>query len=66
MATYILEPTIEYLHGHYSNELPPVLTIESGDVIRYRTLEAGWHTLDNPDPFELLSARCNQIASRVI
>ena len=52
MATYTIEPAIKYLHGHYSSELPPVLTIGSGDVIRYQTPDVGWHTLDSPDSFE--------------
>ena len=30
------------LHGHFSVELPPVLTIEPGDTVRFSTLDAGW------------------------
>lgn len=30
------------LHGHFSVELPPVLTIEPGDTVRLSTLDAGW------------------------
>jgi acetamidase/formamidase len=52
MALYTIEPTKETLHGHYSRELPPVLTIASGDRVRYRTLDAGWSVFDNPQPFE--------------
>lgn len=32
------------LHGHFSRELEPVLTIDSGDTIAFSTLDAGWHT----------------------
>jgi acetamidase/formamidase len=31
------------LHGHFSRELEPVLTIDSGDTIAFATLDAGWH-----------------------
>jgi acetamidase/formamidase len=30
------------LHGHFSRELEPVLTVEPGDSVRFRTLNAGW------------------------
>jgi acetamidase/formamidase len=30
------------LHGHFSPDLPPVLTIDPGDSIRFSTLDAGW------------------------
>lgn len=30
------------LHGHFSRDLPPVLTIKSGDTVRFQTLDAGW------------------------
>jgi acetamidase/formamidase len=32
------------LHGHFSHDLEPVLTIDSGDTIAFSTLDAGWHT----------------------
>lgn len=43
MARYRLEPTRETLHGHFSPALPPVLTIDDGDEVEFRTLDAGWH-----------------------
>ena len=43
MATWDLEPTRENLHGHFSRDLQPILTIQSGDTVNYRTLDAGWH-----------------------
>lgn len=52
MSFHRIEPTIESLHGYYSRELSPILSIESGDTVRYRTLDAGWGIIDNPDPFE--------------
>src|SRR5438105_6728653 len=42
MATYKIEPERRTLHGHFSRDLPPVLTIEPGDTVQYRTLDAGW------------------------
>jgi acetamidase/formamidase len=30
------------LHGHFSCDLEPVLTIDSGDTIAFSTLDAGW------------------------
>ena len=31
------------LHGHFSRELEPVLSIEPGDSVRFQSLDAGWH-----------------------
>lgn len=42
MAIYTLEPDEHTLHGFFSPDLPPVLTIESGDTVRLRTLDAEW------------------------
>jgi hypothetical protein len=36
MTTHTIEPPLETLHGPLSRELPPVLTIESGDRARCR------------------------------
>jgi acetamidase/formamidase len=52
MTTYRVEPTRETLHGHFSRDLTPVLTITSGDTVHYRTLDAGWHLFDQTHPFE--------------
>lgn len=37
------------LHGWFSRELPPVLTVDPGDSVRFRTLESGW----SPEPFPI-------------
>jgi acetamidase/formamidase len=42
MAVYTLEPDENTLHGFFSSDLAPVLTIESGDTVRMRTLDAEW------------------------
>ncbi len=31
------------LHGHFSRDLPPVLTIDSGDTVALSCLDSGWH-----------------------
>jgi len=47
-SRYALEPDSRTLHGHFSCERPPVLTIDPGDSVRFRTLESGWS--DRPFP----------------
>ncbi len=48
MATYFLEPQADTLHGCFSHDLPPALTIDPGDTVRCRTLDADW-ILEPPD-----------------
>jgi acetamidase/formamidase len=43
MARYTIEPERRTLHGSFSRELEPVLTIDPGDTVCYRTLDAGWN-----------------------
>lgn len=43
MANYQIEPERTALHGHFSRDLTPILTIESGDTVVFRTLDAGWN-----------------------
>lgn len=31
------------LHGHFSPDLPPILTINSGDTVAFSCLDSGWH-----------------------
>ena len=42
MTIYTLEPDRRTLHGHFSRDLPPALTIDPGDTVRFCTLDAGW------------------------
>src|SRR5579859_3307355 len=42
MSIYSLEPERRTLHGHFSRDLEPVLSIDPGDVVSYRTLDSGW------------------------
>ncbi|MGH2506102.1 MAG: acetamidase/formamidase family protein [Ktedonobacteraceae bacterium] len=43
MTTYTMVPDRQTLHGKFSRDFPPVLTIDSGDTVLYSTLDAGWH-----------------------
>jgi acetamidase/formamidase len=38
-----LEPDARTLHGYFSRDYPPVLTVDPGDTVRYRTLDAWWY-----------------------
>jgi acetamidase/formamidase len=49
VATYWLEPERATLHGRFSRELPPALTIDPGDTVVLRTLQAGWALGPRPD-----------------
>ena len=42
MAAYTIEPARDTLHGTFSREYPPILTIDSGDTVLFRTLNSGW------------------------
>jgi acetamidase/formamidase len=39
------------LHGHFSRDLEPVLSVDSGDSVRFATPNAGWD-LEDGTPFE--------------
>ncbi len=49
MSIHRIEPERRTLHGTFSREYPPVLTIEPGDSVEFRTLDAGWG-LEAPRP----------------
>src|SRR6266487_4225651 len=42
MAIYHIEPSRDTLHGTFSRKYPPILTIDSGDTVLFRTLNSGW------------------------
>jgi len=42
MATYSVQPERATVHGSYSRDYAPIMTIDSGDSVTYRTLDAGW------------------------
>ncbi len=43
MTTHEIKPIRENLHGRFSKDYAPVLTIEPGDTVVYSTLDARWH-----------------------
>ncbi|WML48736.1 acetamidase/formamidase family protein [Neobacillus sp. PS3-34] len=42
MGKYSIQPERSTLHGSFSRDYDPILTIDSGDSVRYSTLDAGW------------------------
>lgn len=42
MTVHTIIPERETLHGAFSRDNKPALTIHSGDTVRYRTLDGGW------------------------
>jgi acetamidase/formamidase len=49
MALHTIAPEETTLHSYFSRDLPPALTIDSGDTVRFSTLDAGWG-LEAPNP----------------
>ncbi len=47
------------LHGHFSPELTPIVTIDSGDTIAFACLDAGWH-VEPETRFEPLDAKLDE------
>ena len=43
MALYTIEPDHQTLHGAFSRDFAPVLTIDAGDTVRFRPLDAAWN-----------------------
>jgi acetamidase/formamidase len=39
---HVLEPDGRTLHGYFSADYPPVLSIDPGDTVRFSTLDAWW------------------------
>lgn len=42
MAHHSIKPERATLHGCFSRDIPPILTIQPGDSVRYETLDANW------------------------
>jgi acetamidase/formamidase len=51
MANHHLDPAPRALHGYFSRELAPALTIDPGDVVSFRTLDAGWGAIEQDAGF---------------
>jgi len=39
---HTIEPTRAHLHGHFSIGLAPILTVDPGDTVVFRTLDGNW------------------------
>lgn len=48
---HFIDPTPDTLHGHFSPDLPPILTVQPGETVSFRTLDAHWDAFAQPDPF---------------
>ena len=53
---HTLEPEARTLHGYFSRELAPVLTVDPGDTVVMRTLDSGWG-LESYTPGKFLDRR---------
>ena len=51
MTIHHIEPERATLHGQFSRDWSPVLTIDPGDTVVYRTLDAGWNLRPNDPPW---------------
>ena len=45
MAVHRIVPSRRTLHGHFSPDLEPVLTIDSGDTVIFQTLDSAWRSV---------------------
>ncbi|WKZ37388.1 MAG: acetamidase/formamidase family protein [Anaerolineales bacterium] len=52
MTVHTIKPNLQTLHGRFSREISPILTIDSGDIVQYQTLDAGWCNFEQASPFE--------------
>jgi acetamidase/formamidase len=41
-ATHVIPLDRATVHGHFSTDLPPVVTVEPGDSVNFQALNAGW------------------------
>ena len=44
--------TEETVHGYFSSALPPVLSVDPGDSVRFQSLNAGWRWEPDAERFE--------------
>ncbi len=42
MALFTFEPDVSNIHGRYARQMAPVLTVEPGDTVRFRTPDVTW------------------------
>ena len=52
MTIHTLYPALNHLHGRFSRDISPILSISTGDTVRFQTLDAGWCDYEQANPFE--------------
>jgi len=52
MAVHEIPLDQSTVHGYFSRELPPVLTIDAGDAVRFQSLKAGWRWEPDAELYE--------------
>jgi acetamidase/formamidase len=52
LTTHEIPLAEETVHGYFSNALPPVLTVDPGDSVRFQALNAGWRWDAGAELFE--------------
>lgn len=52
MTLHTVKPNLQTLHGRFSRDILPILTIDSGDIVQYQTLDAGWCDFEQTNLFE--------------
>ncbi len=41
MPLHFIQPNHDSLHGRFSRDMPPILTTDSGETVRFQTLDVG-------------------------
>lgn len=60
MAQHHLKAERATLHGHFSRELPPILTIDAGDSVRFQCLDSNWGL----EPYNGVDTQRHELAGR--
>jgi acetamidase/formamidase len=50
-ATHVLPMERATLHGHFSRDLDPVVTVDPGDSVSFQALDAGWYWTPEDEPW---------------
>jgi len=53
---HTIQPDESTLHGYFSRERPPILSIDSGESVRYSTFDASWRYVDEATNELVISA----------
>jgi acetamidase/formamidase len=58
---HLLTPSRATLHGHFSRDLPPALSIQPGDTVRFECLDSNWGL----EPYNGRDLRRREFAGRI-